>query len=566
MASVDGSKSVHTASDEIFDNLCVPCHARGIVKEAKNYCLDCSEYLCEPCIDYHRKLTFTKNHKIVSTDKVPLDTSRRLTINCECKKSQEVGFYCENHDEVTCGPCQSFKHHKCRTYPIQQRGAGYTSQKIDSLLSRIKALKDKYDQLRLICSKDEKELTRSREDCKKEIQAVRKELGDFLDKLERKMLTELDQLKSKEQQRIAQQIETLSTALQILDADYQLLDDAKNDGRKHVMFAADTQISKRFQECENRLSELQKEAVKLSLTFEKNSTLYDLLSDKNIHLGSLKMSKQNRHTVLPRIVSHRKVNVRKSSDKNYSRITGCAVMPNGYVVICDYKNEKIKLLDTSLALKDSLDLPDPWDVSVVDDNNIIVTLVDKKQLQNVQIFPKLKKGSVLQLDKQCWGLTVSRGNIFVTFHNDPGEGEVRVLDKQGNIKRRLGVTETGSFLFSGPYYITVSTTGDKVYVSDSHNDTVTRMTADGSIYTYKDKDLKWPVALYCDDNDNIMVCTYGSDNVQMIDAGGNKAGTILTAKDELKNPLSIAFRKSDNSLVVGCYDNNNVFVYSLSDK
>ena len=273
-----------------------------------------------------------------------------------------------------------------------------------------------------------------------------------------------------------------------------------------------------------------------------------------------------------RIHSKREVNVRMSDDKKHPMIIGCAVMPNDNIILCDFLNQKIKLLDPSMALKDSLDLPGPLNVSVVDDNNVIVTLPDKKQLQYVQIFPSMKKGRVLQMDRPCFGVVVVEDSIFVFCHNNPGDGEVRVLDKQGNIKRRLGVTNTWlvpikkpTFLFSEPDCITVNRAGDKVFVSDYGNHTVTCMTVDGSnIYTYKNIDLRCPTGLYCDDNDNILVCGYGSNNIQMIDAGGHKAGTVVTAKDGLRRPESIAFRKSDNTLIVGCFVQNNIFVCNLS--
>ena len=132
-------------------------------------------------------------------------------------------------------------------------------------------------------------------------------------------------------------------------------------------------------------------------------------------------------------------------------------------------------------------------------------------------------------------------------------GEVRVLDKQGNLKRRLGLNEDGSCLFSAPYYITVSTAGDKVFVSDWNNGTVTCMKVDGSIiYQYKDKDLRGPCGLYCDDGDNILVCGHDSNNIKVITADGKNYGTVLSSQDGLKWPMSIAYRKSDGTLVVGC--------------
>ena len=322
------------------------------------------------------------------------------------------------------------------------------------------------------------------------------------------------------------------------------------------------------------------------LTDDKDAKKIDVATNEVVEHGSDSSGKvrnekrgaSNQHERVVmlgrRIRSKQEVNVRTSDDKENPMIIGCAVMLNDYVVLCDVENHKIKLLDPSMALKDSLDLHFLWNVSVVDDNNVIVTLPGKKQLQYVQIFPSMKKGHVLQMDRLCWGVVVVGDNIFVSCHSHPGNGEVRVLDKQGNIKRRLGVTNTWlvpikkpTFLFSRPDYITVNRAGDKVFVSDCVKNTVTCMTVDGSnIYTYEDKDLSYPTGLSCDDNDNILVCGELSNNIQMIDAGGHKAGTVMTAEDGLRMPRPIAFRKSDNTLIVCCCDQNDIFVCNLSDK
>ena len=60
--------------------------------------------------------------------------------------------------------------------------------------------------------------------------------------------------------------------------------------------------------------------------------------------------------------------------------------------------------------------------------------------------------------------------------------------------------------------------------------------------------------MYCDDEDNFLVCGYGSNSVHMINAGGKKAGTILSAKDGVRGPISIAFKESDKILIVGCHE------------
>ena len=57
-------------------------------------------------------------------------------------------------------------------------------------------------------------------------------------------------------------------------------------------------------------------------------------------------------------------------------------MRDGHAVLYDCKNENVKLLDKSLELREHLKLCSwPWDVSVVDDNNVIITLPNTKEVQ-----------------------------------------------------------------------------------------------------------------------------------------------------------------------------------------
>ena len=398
MASVDGSKTIYASSDQVFEHVCGPCKSEGSEVEAKEYCGDCSDFLCDPCVKYHRKLPLLKNHKILSADDVS-GTGPRLTLYCKCNNNQEIEFYCDDHSSSICGQCQMLLHHKCQTIPIQQKSSAYTSTHLDSIISKTKSLKDKYDELKQGYIEDKKELEDNREECKKAMQAFRKELDDYIDKLEREMLEELNKIETKEHRRIDQKIATITTALQMLDVDYKLLGDAKNDGRKHIMFAADVEISKRFREFETRLAELEKEAVKLSLTFDRNGKLNDLPSEKNIKLGAMKIfekaSTKSKNTALigRHIQSQGEANVRLIDDRKTPSITGFAIMPNGYVVISDGGNAKIKVLDSSLMPMGSMKLT-AWDLSSFDDNNVIVTLFEKKKLQIIHVFPKLLGGRI----------------------------------------------------------------------------------------------------------------------------------------------------------------------------
>ena len=436
-------------------------------------------------------------------------------------------------------------------------------------MSKLDVIQDEYAKLKQARNDDIKSLERSTESCRNEIAAFRKEINTFLDDLEKTILKQLASYEKDKQSRINQQIPTLTATLKMVESDYKLLHDAKNEGRKATMFAADVQVSKGLQEYSDRLSDILNDAINTEIQFEKNAKLARLQTEID-SLGSLissssRIIQRDRQMLLDsKIQSQAKVNVKLPDDGSTPRITGLAVLATGEIVLCDFDNDKIKLVDSSDVLQDSLKLNTyPWDISVLNSKTVIVTLPGDKQLQYIEVFPRLTPGRVLQLDKLCWGVHVTGDKIFTSCHNNPGEGEVRILDLDGNLLQQLGINRDGSFLFTSPYYITVSPSAKKIFVSDQDENSITCMTMDNDIvYEYRDNKMKSPRGVYCDGGDNILVCGGGSKNVQVITAEGKKHCELVSSREGLK-PLSINYRAGDDTLIVGCLYSDNINLFKL---
>ena len=258
------------------------------------------------------------------------------------------------------------------------------------------------------------------------------------------------------------------------------------------------------------------------------------------------------------VQSRREVNVKLNEDVETHWITGCAVMPNGNIIICDYYNNRLKLFDNSWVYQGSLTLPGGiFDISVVDVNTVIVTAPLTKKLQYVQILPQLQLGRAIQLDYDCDGVCVSGDDICVTCWTSDRRYEIRVLGLDGTEKRRVPVDRNSS-----TNYITLSQSGKKIFFTGFNTEIVTCMTVDGRIvYKYEDDSLKDPRGVYCDSEDNLFVCCLGSNTVQAITADGKSGGTLLTSSDGLDCPYSIAYQSSDDELIVGC--DENLLVYKM---
>ena len=578
MASIDGSRSIQGTSDEFQTNICGPCmKTDNVERGASHYCNECSDWLCNHCKDFHRKIPALTNHAIIPESQVPAITSRRgrpaIVIYCSCNKNQEVKHYCDDHKDTLCDSCKHSKHYKCKVSRLQDKSSSYTRSRIDVIIAKTEKLKADYEELEKTRHDDVKNLQQSVEQCQKEIKAFRKEMDTFLDGLEKTTMTLLKSLQNEAQTSIHQHISTLTATKKLVESDYKLLEDAKNDGGKTLMFAADIQVSKGLQDYRDRLCDISNDAIRTEITFERNKRLVDLQTEidalGSLHMNSVRNTQgvQSRSKKLSdcKIQSQKQVNVKMSDDRNTPWITGTVVMATDELVFCDRYNNKLKLLDSSGALKGSLKLnAQTWDVSVVDAKTVIVTLPRNQQLQYIDVFPRLTLGRVLKLNKKCWGVHVTGDWIFTTCHNNPGEGEVRILDLDGNLLQQLGINQDGSFMFTQPYYITVSPSEKKIFVSDYGKDTVTCMTMDNRvIYQYRDNGMNFLSGLYCDGGDNILVCGRGTNNIQVITAEGKKHCDLVSSTDGLKAPLSISYRESDDTLIVGCYHSNNVILYKL---
>ena len=276
---------------------------------------------------------------------------------------------------------------------------------------------------------------------------------------------------------------------------------------------------------------------------------------------SLSMRLYNTLLDIDSVSSVRGVDVSPAIDEYTPHITGCVFMSDGKVVLCDNINRNVKLLSSSLEVINHLELSErrsPWGISVVDNNNVIVSSTGSNELQYIQVEPCFKPGNVIKVDTNCNGVKVVENEIYITTCYDyycDQLGEVTVFDMEGNSKRKIKISaEPGTYYtFQRPLYIAVSSSG-RIYISDWDTSSLTCLQPDGSlVYQYMHKELKAATGVYVDDEDNVLLCGAKSHCVHLIDKKGEHQGLLLAEENGLRNPWSVAYRQSDKTVIVGCF-------------
>ena len=576
MASDDGAQSLHVGSDAVYTHQCEPCDYRGVNREALTFCRNCKEYMCHLCTESHKGQKMSRNHKLLDVkDMSGMQTSTvsdSLVMSCDCDQTSPITHYCIDHDQAFCTNCKVLKHRKCQSITIGEKIKSFSENQLKEIIQRVVTLKKEMDSFIRNRTTDLKHLQTMTTQCKSDIHTFRKELNSYLDILEDKVIKESEINKAKYKHEISRHIETCSSTLKSLTADKTLLVEAQTTSKKTNMFAAHRKVSHRIENYESLLNDFKQESASPDLTFKRNDELQNLLKTVK-ELGQLTgqikhKTSQNINTLFTELAvdCSRKVNIQLSSDSTGPWISGCTFIPDGGVVLCDRGNSNVILLSDTFTVKERVHLDSkPWDVSPVNGSSVMVTIPDKKKLQLIQVIPSLKRGRSINVGRPGWGVQVVGDLIYVTCHNDPGKGEVLVVDMNGTVTHRFGQPDKKQPMFSRPNYITVCPSSRRMFITDWDTDTVSCLMSDGTVvYQYKDQDLRGPHGVRVDGGGNAIVCGgLYSYNVQVIRADGTKCCTLLTSQNGVSCPWPVAYRQSDNTLILGCYTNKSLLVYKM---
>ena len=579
MDSIDGAKGGHVSSEESFTITCDPCEYDRISKKAASYCQECAEYLCESCKTSHGKLKLTRSHKLLSGELMPPKRSEGEmavldTVLCSCMQNK-VSVYCKEHCSLVCVNCNALHHRRCKTSDIDEVSNDFDVDSTEETIGNLNELNETITALQESREKDLNILSLEAKDCQDRAKQFREELSRNLERMEAKTLSDINIIKTQETKTINQQIDTCKTAQNSLDTYSRKLQLAKEQHDKQGILMYNIQLSQAVKSFTTITEEITKEVYQPHISFECNHAI-NIAADQDLGTVRCNTSRipQQKGFDEMSVTAGNKINVKSQSDAVYAFISGSAFLPSGELILCDRYNKKLKLLDKSLQMQDSIDVPEfPWDIAPVNQQQVIVTFLDEKYLQFIQVTPSLALGHKVDLGMKCWGVTVSRESIYISLA-DSEECKIGIYDLTGKQKLMIGPysDNDGKLMFKKPYYIDVLN-DEKIFVSDEDSFSIDDKSSTSTVYclesngnvlsTISNPSFKRCRGISIHENVNLLLCDWISHKVFLITRDGKEVREFLTEKDGLYWPLATSFRRSDGTLVVGCRDRKDILVFTL---
>lgn len=249
-------------------------------------------------------------------------------------------------------------------------------------------------------------------------------------------------------------------------------------------------------------------------------------------------------------------------DANSCCFSGATYVNGGRIVVADWNNSCLKLLNNKGLLVQRLELSNnPWDVKPHPDIGVIVTVPGEQKIYMVR-FDKgtLELDSYFDTDCECWGLAVLEDKLAVTCDPWSKTSSVKIYSMTGKLLSFYQKESSGAALFAYPSHITSDTYQQILYVTDARKHMVIAVTLDGCVlFRYSNDYLSGPSGVATDSQGNIYVCGKESQNIHQITKNGELIRIIATAEN-VGTPRAISMHPEGDSLLItdvsneGCDD------------
>jgi DNA-binding beta-propeller fold protein YncE len=255
------------------------------------------------------------------------------------------------------------------------------------------------------------------------------------------------------------------------------------------------------------------------------------------------------------------LNLKQKLNINGRNFRGGSLLPDGRMVLSCYRSNTISFINKEgVELfqigKDKIGSETYDTVYIKDDNSIAVSSGDKggnkcitiKDIESQEII------TTISMDTYIYGMAV-RGRTIYYCTGNTGLKMLNINDK--SVSQIINSNMSNIFC--------MTTSGDKLYYTNCHTDTVTCCDLHGTTqWEFKDERvLENPHGISVDNNGNVYVVGCSSNNVEIISPYGQRHRQALSSGDGLVQPRALNYDKAANRVLV-VNESESAFLFDVT--
>ncbi|XP_045176589.2 uncharacterized protein LOC123537093 [Mercenaria mercenaria] len=473
---------------------CDSCEQDGKSIPAVGFCVDCQNYLCDQCFQYHCMPRPMRHHRLLDEKEMPKKkVARSLSEVCQKHEGETMKFYCKTHEEVGCNSCMVIEHKPCQEIcSLADIAKGVeTSDQYRSLCDQISATKRELeDQIRV--AHENIEISKScRETAISSIDEFQEKMLEKLKSLRNEIMKEAEEKERKETIKIEQVVKAANKTkeeLQDLSTNMEILEATKQSKQ---LFVAMKKVDKQHQALVKKLEDMKKENKVESYSFIPNELLSNMFQNIDA-VGELCI--------------HEADNSSEALQSSYSYyleygFPKVLVTPDDYFLFTDRIFNDIYLMEEDEIIAKKRLTSCPWDIALTEENDFAVTFPNERKIKILAVADQeIIESKEMKVNARCEGIAYAENTLLVACSNPPS---VIVLDISSKIIRTISEDENGCLLFKQPAYIAYNRKRKLICVTDRQSDSIHILTMEGKLdKVFKLEEVKMPLSIaFCQEKD-----------------------------------------------------------------
>ena len=324
---INNFKEVHNLLIKVSGQQQVTCK-NCTTTNATGYCKECAEFLCQECIDGHKKYAPIAYHSITSLDEVATSASQLLPVKQEIKCSthnEPLKIFCGTCEELACFDC-TVRIHRGHDYDLitdcypkhcqkLERNLKPVSEKIAGIIDVLRALTDR-----------ENEIREQGKVIKEEVHVMVEKMIDVLRQSETQLISEVNTI-------TASKLHVLSEQKKSAEKGLSQLKDCKEVVEQSLEIGSPQQVVTSTKQMMDRISHVSQQVKveefnpreKANLRFDKSTNIDDVLH----HIGNISTNTKSMQSLAADVSTSAKL-VPATPD---FYITGCPICLNEVMTI-----------------------------------------------------------------------------------------------------------------------------------------------------------------------------------------------------------------------------------------
>ncbi|KAK3611289.1 hypothetical protein CHS0354_004935 [Potamilus streckersoni] len=560
------------------DRVCDACNSEGVSVTAEGFCVVCQEAMCGDCLKFHRKQKVSKNHTIITLDELSSNPQNIMKIaegfTCSEHYSEDVQFYCKDHNAACCGTCSYRKHKTCFNVidfktELPSRLQETKAENIVDELKKVESHIQRYTELNELNINN---LQSQVNGLSAKIQEIRRNINIALDKLEVRIKTEGSQMYKEIVIRKQEENHDCLSLMHAIRNSRILLETVNMYGSDPQKFLMTEKITLQLSSYYTQVREKCMNNETISIELEYSPLIESVLSLSSSGLGKLVTKTTSENLTIPGLLKATKdcqfekvdvidVKLHGNTDPLYYGVT---FLHGNRVMLADWNQSRCIMLSSSYEFITSYTLTGrPASLCVVDDQEVAVSIPSHNTIQILSVRDDIISPIRTIITQQtCYGIEAAgKGEIVVTGYCGNNKYYWSLISMEGDVKSSQQFDSPSGYF----NYIAINRAKTRVYVTLPGMNTLLCFDMEGKKqFTYNPSNLRYPYGVLVDRDDNIFVTGSKSEssNIHHLSPDGSVIQVITTGVP--KRPFAICMdKRRDMFIVTGLDDKRKIHMYRL---